>query len=236
MSSSIADPQLARRTQPQLRFWKGLREIAMFFKGKDEVHKSMRRLIKRLEKAGTPYALVGGLAVFAHKYRRTTNDVAILVTATDFARFRKLWVPKNYVPHPRLAQRFVDRVNQVTIDFLITGLFPGSGKPGPIAYPNPIAVSEVMENAKVIDLPTLINLKLAARRHQDYADVVNLIRFNDLDASFQVNLHPSVRADYEECVAEKLREDDYIARQDRAVKELQRKTENTQRKEKRYHA
>ena len=68
-----------------------------------------------------------------------------------------------------------------------------------------------------IDLPTVIQLKLAARRYQDLADVVNLIRANELDESFQEKLHPSVRADFIECVAEKQREDEYEARLDRAV-------------------
>lgn len=53
------------------------------------------------------------------------------------------------------------------------------------------------------NLTTLIQLKLAARRHQDYADVVNLISAHQLDESFQSRLHPSVHADYIECLEEK---------------------------------
>jgi hypothetical protein len=59
---------------------------------------------------------------------------------------------------------------------------------------------------------TLIQMKLAARRHQDFADVVNMIRFNDLDESFTERLHPSVRRDYSECLDEKRRDDEYLAR------------------------
>ena len=54
--------------------------------------------------------------------------------------------------------------------------------------------------------------KLAARRHQDFADVVNLIHFNGLDESFAERLHPSLRRDYIECLEEKRREDEYEAR------------------------
>ena len=57
-----------------------------------------------------------------------------------------------------------------------------------------------------------IQLKLAARRHQDFADVVNLIHFNNLDESFADGLHPSVRRDYIECLEEKRRDDEYEAR------------------------
>jgi hypothetical protein len=191
----------------------------MFFQGRDEVHKTMRRLVKRLEKAGIPYAVVGGMAVYYHQYRRTTDDVDILLTRAGFDVFRKRFVPKCYLPHSNLYKRFTDRVNDVTIDILITGLFPGSGEPGPFAYPNPAEASQPIEKVQIVTLPSLIALKLAARRHQDFADVVNLIRHNNLDESFQEKLHPAVRRDYIECLEEKRREDEYAIRQDRAGEE-----------------
>jgi hypothetical protein len=66
----------------------------------------------------------------------------------------------------------------------------------------------------VVDLPTLVQLKLAAGRYQDFADVVNLIRENHLDESFQQQLAPSIHGDFIECVEEMRREDEYEARQD----------------------
>ena len=193
-------------------FWERLKEIDLFFQKNDPVHKSMRRTVKRLEKAGIAYAVVGGMAVFAHGYRRTTDDLDILVTAEGLAEFRRRFVPKNYEPHERLTRRFTDKTNQVGVDFLVTGRYPGSGRPGPIAYPDPAAVSETIEDVKVIDLTTLIQLKLAARRHQDFADVVNLIGAHNLDEAFADRLHESLRRDYIECLEEKRREDEYLAR------------------------
>ncbi len=185
----------------------------MFFQGRDEVHKTMRRLAKRLEKAGIPYVVVGGMAVYAHHYRRTTNDVDFLVTADGFAEFQRLFVPKNYEPMPKRPRRFIDRVNKVTVDFLVTGHFPGSGKPGPISYPDPTEVGQTIEKIQVANLTSLIQLKLAARRYQDFADVVNLIRFNQLDESYLEKLHSSVHGDFIECLEEKRREDEYEARE-----------------------
>lgn len=170
-------------TKP-LTFWEGVKEIDRFFEGRDAVHKTMRRIVKRLEKADIPYAVVGGMAVYAHGYRRTTDDLDLLLTPAGFEEFKRLFVPKKYEPHAGLSRRFTDRANDVTVDILVTGLFPGSGKPGPISYPDPAAVSQTIKKARVIDLVTLIQMKLAARRHQDFADVVNMIRFNDLDESF----------------------------------------------------
>ena len=185
----------------------------MFFQGKDPVHQTMRRLARRLERAGIPYAIVGGMAVFAHRHRRATNDVDVLLTPEGFAAFRQRFVPKQYATVEGRGRRFVDRSSDVSIDVLVTGRFPGSGKPGPIAYPDPAAASETVHNIRVLDLVTLIQLKLAARRYQDFADVVNLIRVHELDESFAERLHRSVRGDYIECLEEKHRDDEYEARE-----------------------
>ena len=207
-----------RDGNPQVRekpfdFQRRLKEISRFFEGRDEVHKTMRRVVKRLEKAKIPYAIVGGMAVNAHRYVRTTGDVDILLSADGFNEFQRLFVPKHYDNLPGRKRRFRDRINQITIDILVTGLFPGTGKPGPIAYPDPASVSEIIRDVRVLNLVTLVQLKLAAHRYRDFGDVVELIRFNELDESFSDRLHASLRRDYVECLEEKRREDEYEARE-----------------------
>jgi hypothetical protein len=196
-----------------LRIGNRIKDVDMFFQKNDPVHKTMRRTIKNLEKAKIPYALMGGMAVNLHGYRRTTNDVDILLTPDGLAEFQRRFVPKHYDTTPRRPRRFTDRKNQVIIDFLVTGLYPGNGQPGPIAFPDPAAVSTTIEGWEVINLSVLVELKLAARRYQDFADVVSLIRAHQLEESFADRLHPSVRSDYIECLEEKRREDEYEARQ-----------------------
>jgi hypothetical protein len=193
-------------------FWQRVKEVDMFFQGKDPVHKTMRRIVKQLEKAKIPYAVVGGMAVNAHGYRRTTDDLDVLVTAEGLAEFKKRFVPKKYGTIPQRPRRFTDAANQVLVDFLVAGMFPGSGKPGPIAYPDPAVVGETLGNAQVVNLPALIQLKLAARRYQDFADVVALIRVHDLDETILNHLHPTMKNDFIECLEEKRREDEYEAR------------------------
>jgi len=185
----------------------------MFFQGQSPVHQTMSRLAAALETANIPYAIVGGMAVGAHGHQRTTNDLDILLTAAGFAEFRRLFLHTQFDPVPRRPRRFTDRSNGVTLDVLITGRYPGSGQPGPIAYPAPDDVSETIDNKRVVNLVTLITLKLAARRHQDFADVVNLIRVHDLDETFADQLHSSLHRDYLECLEEKRREDEYEARE-----------------------
>lgn len=208
-----------------ITFSERLKEIDMFFQGTDRVHQTMHRVADRLEAANIPYAIAGGMAVNAHRHERTTKDVDFLVNQAGFMEFKRCFVPQEFDLSPGHPRRFVDRANGVTFDFLVTGLFPGSGRPGPFAYPDPQDVSELIQDRCVLNLPVLIQLKLAARRYQDFADVVNLIRENDLDEAFQEKLHPSVHGDYIECLEEKRRDDEYERRQDQALEEKLREAE-----------
>jgi hypothetical protein len=197
-----------------------LKEIGMFFNGTDPVHVTMRRVAECLEQAGISYAIVGGMAVNAHGHRRTTGDVDFLVTVEGFNSFLQILGSAEFDRVPGRARRFLDRATAVTFDLLITGRFPGSGRPGPIAFPDPAAVKQQIGNLPYVNLVTLIQLKLAARRHKDFGDVVELIRAHGLDEAFADKLHPSVRGDYIECLEEKRREDEYEAREDAAVEDL----------------
>jgi hypothetical protein len=201
-------------------FRERLREISMFFQGTDPVHETMRRVAGKLAEAKIDHAIVGAMAVNAHGHRRTTEDVDFLLTSAGLAAFVRLYGDRDFDRVPGRSRRFVDRKNDVIFDVLLTGMYPGSGKPGPISYPHPAQVRETIQDLHVIDLPTLIQLKLAARRYKDFGDVVSLIAVKNLDESFQEKLHPSVRADYIECLEEKRREDEYEARQDEAFRQM----------------
>ena len=205
---------MIRRADPT--FTQRLAEIDMFFEGTGRVHQIMRRVAAALDRANIPYAIVGGMAVNAHRHHRTTRDVDFLLTPQGMTAFREIAATEGFDPAPGRPRRFTDRATSVSFDILLTGLFPGSGAPGPVAFPDPAAVSQTIDDLRVVDLPTPVQLKLAARRFQDFADVVNLIRANSLDESFQQHLHPTLRRDYIECLEEKRREDEYEARQDQA--------------------
>jgi hypothetical protein len=222
MAKSRALPDRPPGPGTPTRFAERLKEIDMFFQGNDRVHQTMRRVAGKLDEANIPYAIVGGMAVNAHRHERTTRDVDFLLTSEGLTAFLRVFVDRDFDRVPGRPRRFVDRANGVTFDVLVTGLYPGSGQPGPIAFPDPAAVGEVIDNLRVVDLATLIQLKLAARRYQDFADVVNLIRANGLDETYQAKLHPAVRGDYIECLEEMRREDSYEAQQDQAFEEQRR--------------
>jgi hypothetical protein len=206
----------ARRTEVSSRtfdFNKRLREIDMFFEGRGKEHQTLRRLARRLTKHGIPYAIMGGMAVNAHGFERTTKDVDVLLTQEGLNLFLQQFSGKQYEQVEGRPRRFRERQSGVTVDVLVTGRFPGTGKPGPIAFPDPESASEEIGSIRVLTLLQLIQLKLAARRHFDFGDVVNLIRVHDLDESYARQLHPSVQQDYIECLEEKRRDDEYKARE-----------------------
>jgi hypothetical protein len=86
---------------------------------------------------------------------------------------------------------------------LLTGSYPGDGKPTDLAFPVPEDVSVEEDGIKFLSLRSLVELKIASAltapdRLQDLADVIQLIRENDLDSEFASQLHTSVRDKYEE--------------------------------------
>jgi hypothetical protein len=190
-----------------------LRDIGMFFQKNDPVHQTLRRLAKRPERADIPYAVMGAMAVNLHGARRTTDDVDVLLTREGLERFRNELLPRFYRPVPGRSRRFVERNSGVTVDCLVQGGVPGLGRPGPIRFPDPSEVREEIENVKVINLPQLVQLKLAAGCYYDFGDVAYLIRVHGLDESFLKKLHPAVHRDFIECLEEKRREDEYEARE-----------------------
>jgi hypothetical protein len=194
-------------------FLRRLKEIDMFFDRRDPVHQTTRRLARRLDRARIPYAIMGAMAVNAHGARRTTDDVDLLINSHGLERFRERFVGRWYEPVAGRPRRFVDRQSGVTIDVLVTGGRPGFGQPTPLRFPEPRGAARVIEKIRYLKLPRLIELKLAARRHYDFGDVVFLIRVHDLDESYLKHLHPAVHKDFLECLEEKRREDEYEARE-----------------------
>jgi hypothetical protein len=185
----------------------------MFFDHSAPVHSTLRKLTGQLNAAAIPYAIVGGMAVNIHGAERTTRDVDVLLTADGLTRFREHCVGKGFDQVQGRPRRFVDTENQTTVDILVTGHRPGFGAPVPFSFPDPLEASEEIRGIRVLTLAQLVQLKLAARRHYDFGDVVFLIKTHNLDESFLAQLHPFVHQDFIECLEEKRRGDEYEARQ-----------------------
>ncbi|QJW93377.1 nucleotidyltransferase family protein [Frigoriglobus tundricola] len=177
-----------------------LLEGSMHFEKESKVHDSLRRITKRLDDLGVPYALVGGMALFLHGYRRFTDDVDILVTKESLALIHEKLEGSGYLPPFEGSRHLRDTVNGVKIEFLVTGGYPGDGKEKPVSFPDPSAVFTVIDGIKVLNLPTLVQLKLASGtapgRLKDLGDVQELTRVMKLSEEFAEQLDESVRDQY----------------------------------------
>jgi hypothetical protein len=178
-----------------------LREGSLHFEEKNKVHETLRRITKRLSDLGISYAVVGGMAMFAHGFRRFTEDVDLLVTRESMDRVLAELAGLGYVKPAGTSTKLRDTQSGVRIEFLITGQYPGDGKPKPVVFPDPAAVQVEIDGVKYLNLPTLIDLKLASgisagHRVKDLGDVQELIRTLNLPEDFAENLNQSVRAKF----------------------------------------
>jgi len=180
-----------------------LAEGSRFFEDKGAVRDALLRIARRLDELGVPYAVGGGMAVFIHGFRRFTEDIDILVTRESLRRIHEQLEGRGYVPPFSGSKNLRDAELGVKIEFLVTGGYPGDGRPKPVSFPDPAAVLVQVEGIKYLSLATLVELKIASgmtdpQRIKDLADVQELIKAKGLDAEFADELHPYVRDKYRE--------------------------------------
>ena len=184
-----------------------LSEAEQLYHGQGRLRKTYERLAKRLDELGLSYSLVRGYALIVHGIRRFTEDIDLLVSGKGLARLHEELVGRGYVRASPESRNLRDVETGVQIEFGVTDEFPdefpGDGKPKPVAFPDPQAVVEIREGIKVINLRSLIELKLASgmtakARLQDLADVQRLIQRHHLTADFAKQLHPCVRGRFSE--------------------------------------
>ncbi len=179
------------------------RWVGQFFMETSPQHNAMRRLTKTLGEMDISFAIAGAMAANAHGYHRTTADVDILISRENLTRFKEAHSGRGWVDKFEGSKNFRDTVNNVNIDALIVGQYPGDGLPKPISFPDPAAVREVINEIPYISLATLLELKLAcgmtaAHRMQDLADVMHLIRINSLPLDYAATLNPYVADKFRE--------------------------------------
>jgi hypothetical protein len=173
-----------------------------FFMGTSSIHAAMQRLAHVLGEMQIPFAVAGAMAANAHGHRRTTADIDILIRREDLARFKQQHIGLGWVDKFEGSKNFRDAVHNVNIDVLIVGDYPGDGLAKPVVFPPPEDVAEIHDDGiPIISLRTLLELKLAsgmtaAHRMQDLADVMNLIRANQLPLEYASSLNPFVADEF----------------------------------------
>lgn len=197
---------------PTAAYEEGLR----FFRGQGMMNETLRRLIADLKAHDIDYSVIGGIALNLHGYKRFTEDIDLLLNAEGLRTFQDELVGRGYRPaFPGATKKFRETGQNVPVEIITTGEYPGDGKPKSVRFHDPSERFVVIEGAKTVDLPTLIELKLTSGmsglgRRRDIGDVQELIRVKALDAAMAQQLDASVRELYlelhEELVAARAQE------------------------------
>ncbi len=181
--------------------WLAVREGGAQFAGGGTVFETLRRLASKLEDIGVPYTVAGGMALNFHGFVRFTDDLDLVVTRDGLTTIQSKLSGLGYLPVFAGSKNLRDTKTGVRIEFLISGEFPGDGKPKPVAFPDPVDTSIEIDGISILQLPRLIELKLASgmsleHRMRDLADVIDLVSALKLTTDIADQLDPSVREKY----------------------------------------
>ena len=173
-----------------------------YFMGEGTINKTLTRLASDLQQRGIDYMVIGAIALLAHGYPRFTEDIDLVMTSDGLQKFHDELVGLGYTPaFSGAKKRLRSTTDNVPIEVMTTGEFPGDGKPKPVSIPRPAEASIEIDGIRFVTLEKLIELKLASGisasdRLKDLADVQELIKIKQLDTDFALKLNPYVRAKY----------------------------------------
>ena len=143
----------------------------------------------------------GGWAVWRHGFLgRVTQDVDILVPADKVDELLRVAAVSGFDVLQTPAGRWPKLTHKATgvqVDLLPEGQRPGTpAHLAPTTLPHPTKFGAAAGRMRYITLPGLIELKLAAGRARDEADVVELLRANPDQATVVRQHLADTHADY----------------------------------------
>jgi len=159
-----------------------------------------QRLGEGLTAAKVPYCIVGGLAMLHGGAPRTTDDVDVLVSRSDWERARGVGIEGFTLR----ADNAIDAETNVTVDVLFAG--DDWGMVTPLPRPEELREWDASLGAFFAEWRSLASLKTAvylAKRAEhgievaakDLGDVVSLLEANlaNADSLFDIEMHPRIR-------------------------------------------
>src|SRR5689334_5250493 len=106
-----------------------------FFRGRGIMNQSLRRLVAELERLGIDYNLIGAVALNQYGYKRFTEDIDLLLSPEGLAIFHARLVGRGYRPAFNGAtKKFRSSEDNVPIEIITSGEYPGDGKPKPVQF------------------------------------------------------------------------------------------------------
>ena len=166
----------------------------------EKVRERMHRAARALEKAGIPYAVIGGNAVAAHVGRvdeaavRNTQDVDILLKRSDLEAAKAALGSAGFVyRHVKGIDMFLDGPKAKARD-AVHIIFAGEKVRSVDVVPAPeVGESEATPAYRVVALESLVKMKLTSFRLKDRVHVLDMIDVGLVDASWPDRLPAELR-------------------------------------------
>lgn len=173
----------------------------------EKVQQRLRRAVSVLEKAGIPYAVVGGNAVRVwvaqadEAATRATKDVDILIRRADLDRtiaamhaagfsYRQTAGLTTFLEHP--ADKARDAVHIIFAREMERG---GDAEANPDVEP-----FEVADNFRTLQLETLVRMKLNSYRLKDRVHLLDMIDVGLIDATWLAKFPEPLRQRLQELI------------------------------------
>jgi hypothetical protein len=177
-------------------------EASRYFMGQGKLNIALARIARDLEAHGIDYMVIGALALFEHGYARLTEDIDLVLTPEGLEVFHRELIGLGYLPaFPGARKRLRSTTEEITIEVMVTGEYPGDGKPKPVSIPEPSKASTEIDGIRIVTFEKLVELKLASgmtapHRLKDLADVQELIKIRKIQPEFAERLDPYVRGKF----------------------------------------
>ena len=177
-------------------------EASRYFMGQGKLNIALAKIARDLEEHGIDYMVIGALALFEHGYVRLTEDIDLVLTPEGLEVFHRELIGLGYLPaFPGARKRLRSTTEDITIEVMVTGEYPGDGKPKPVSIPEPSKASTEVDGIRIVKFEKLVELKLASgmtapHRLKDLADVQELIKIRKLQPDFAGRLDPYVRGKF----------------------------------------
>lgn len=157
----------------------------------EKVQERLTRAVTALERAGVPYAIIGGHAVRAWVAQAdeaavpTTRDVDILLRRSDFPAARAALEAAGFVyRHVKSIDKFLDGPDAKARD-AVHVIFAGEKVRGDDLTPAPdITEAQPIQQHATLSLEALVRMKLTSFRDKDRMHLRDMIDVELIDASW----------------------------------------------------